>query len=64
MAKDRNNMGGPTQKPKDEPTDDRNNDKQPSGISARSQSSPIGDEERSNRDEDPKSDHGVSRRDD
>lgn len=25
MAKDRENMGGPTQSPKDEPTDDRDN---------------------------------------
>jgi ribosome-associated translation inhibitor RaiA len=62
MAKDRENMGGPTQGSNDPPTADRNNEKQPSGMSARSQSSPIGDEERSNRDGDPLSDHGVSRR--
>lgn len=62
MAKNRENMGGPTQGRKDPPTDDRNNDKQPSGMSAQSQSSPIADEERSNRDGDPLSDHGVSRR--
>jgi ribosome-associated translation inhibitor RaiA len=61
MAKDRENMGGPTQGSNDPPTADRNNDKQPSGMSAQSQSSPIGDEERSNRDRDPLSDHGVSR---
>lgn len=62
MAKNRENMGGPTQGAKDTPTEDRNNDKQPSGMSAQSQSSPIADEERSNRDGDPLSDHGVSRR--
>jgi ribosome-associated translation inhibitor RaiA len=62
MAKNRENMGGPTQGRNDPPTDDRNNDKQPSGMSAQSQSSPIADEERSNRDGDPLSDHGVSRR--
>jgi ribosome-associated translation inhibitor RaiA len=62
MAKNRENMGGPTQGRKDPPTDDRNNDKQPSGMSAQSQSSPIADEERSNRDGDPRSDHGVSRK--
>ena len=62
MAKNRENMGGPTQGRKDPPTEDRNNDKQPSGMSAQSQSSPIADEERSNRDGDPLSDHGVSRK--
>lgn len=62
MAKDRKNMGGPTQGSNDAPTPDRDNDKQPSGMSAQSQSSPISDEERSNRDGDPLSDHGVSRR--
>ncbi len=62
MAKDRENMGGPTQGAKDEPTEDRDNDKQPSGMNAQSQSGSIGDEERSNRDEDPTSDHGVSRK--
>ncbi|MFN2442368.1 MAG: HPF/RaiA family ribosome-associated protein [Thermoanaerobaculia bacterium] len=62
MAKNRENMGGPTQGRNDTPTDDRNNEKQPSGMSAQSQSSPIADEERSNRDGDPLSDHGVSRR--
>ena len=61
MAKDRTNMGGPTQGRKDEPTEDRDNRLQPSGMSAQSQSSPIGDEERSNRDHDPYSDHGVTR---
>ncbi|HUF16694.1 MAG TPA: hypothetical protein VMS12_01480 [Thermoanaerobaculia bacterium] len=62
MAKDRNNMGGPTQGSNDEPTEDRDNVKQPSGMSAQSQSGSIGDEERSNRDDDPVSDHGVSRK--
>jgi ribosome-associated translation inhibitor RaiA len=61
MAKNRENMGGPTQRPSDPPTEDRDNAAQPAGMSAQSQSGPIGDEERSNRDGDPLSDHGVSR---
>jgi hypothetical protein len=51
MAKDRSNMGGPTQRPKDEPTEDRNNPA-PDDRSAQSQSLPIGDEERHERAED------------
>jgi hypothetical protein len=47
MAKDRLNQGGPSVSPKDEPTDDRNNRSQRS--SAQSQSKPIADEERDNR---------------
>ena len=62
MNRKREDVGGPSQRPKDEPTEDRDNDKQPSGMNAQSQSSPIADEERSNRDDDPTSDHGVSRK--
>ena len=62
MAREQNNAGGPTQSPKDDPTEDRDNDKQPSGMNAQSQSGSIGDEERSNRDDDPENDHGLSRR--
>ena len=42
---DRKNVGGPSQSPKDRPTDDRDNPA-PSDQSAQSQSRPIGDEER------------------
>ena len=63
MAKDRENMGGPTQNPKDEPTRDRDN-QAPSGQSAQSQSLPIGDEERHERAEDlgEQREHGSAKR--
>jgi hypothetical protein len=48
MAKDRHNQGGPTVSPKDQPTPDRDNERQ-TERSAQSQSAPIGDEERDNR---------------
>lgn len=48
MANDRTNTGGPSQSPKDEPTADRDNSTY-SGRNAQSQSEPIGDEERENR---------------
>ena len=62
MNRKREDVGGPSHRQKEEPTEDRDNDKQPSGMNAQSQSGSIGDEERSNRDDDPKSDHGVSRK--
>lgn len=49
MAKDRHNQGGPTVSPKDTPTDDRENRNHESSANAQSQSEPIGDEERVNR---------------
>ena len=63
MAKDRDNMGGPTQGPKDEPTEDRNNPN-PSGQRAQAQSLPIGDEERHERAEDlgEQREHGTGKR--
>ena len=49
MAKDRHNQGGPTVSPNDGPTDDRDNRGHESSANAQSQSGPIGDEERVNR---------------
>lgn len=47
MAKDQTNTGGPSRSRKDEPTEDRDNKQQiRSGASAQSQSKPIADEER------------------
>ena len=49
MAKDKDNMGGPTKNPNDPDTDGRENRGEQHANSAQSQSSPEGDDERRNR---------------